>query len=300
MVKKAAKPVTKKTAKKVVKKAVIKSAKKVAKKIAPAVSPKSETKKGSASTIEKKTKKATQKTAASKSSRNISIKKKEVKEKVLRKTSVTDKSVKGASNKNTGKPRKQGELVSKKDKAASDKKTKKILNQTDEKVAVKANVVKEKKITEVDYNDPDDSVVASSTAGPLEFLPYEVNSKEDYMSNDQINHFKAILGNWRTQLMAEVDSTVGHLQHDAEAYADPLDRAAQEEGFNLELRTRDRERKLIKKIEQALDWIEEGVYGYCEDCGAEIGVRRLEARPTAAKCIDCKTYSEIREKQTGR
>ena len=99
--------------------------------------------------------------------------------------------------------------------------------------------------------------------------------------------------------MGEVDTTVGHLKTDAEAYADPLDRAAQEEGFNLELRTRDRERKLIKKIEEALDWINEGVYGYCEDCGAEIGVRRLEARPTAAKCIDCKTFSEIRERQRG-
>ncbi|HLD16638.1 MAG TPA: RNA polymerase-binding protein DksA, partial [Coxiellaceae bacterium] len=85
---------------------------------------------------------------------------------------------------------------------------------------------------------------------------------------------------------------------EAASFADPLDRASQEEGFSLELRTRDRERKLIKKIEQSLQDLEDGEYGYCEDCGAEIGVRRLEARPTADKCIDCKTIQEIKEKQT--
>jgi len=92
---------------------------------------------------------------------------------------------------------------------------------------------------------------------------------------------------------------VVHLKEDAISYPDPLDRAAQEEGFNLELRTRDRERKLIKKIEQSLDFIERGEYGFCGDCGTEIGIRRLEARPTADKCIDCKTFEEIREKQSG-
>ena len=129
--------------------------------------------------------------------------------------------------------------------------------------------------------------------------PYKIKKGEEYMNENQLKHFREILLEWKKQLMEEVDSTVVHLKEEGTAYADPLDRASQEEGFNLELRTRDRERKLIKKIEQALDDIESGEYGYCEDCGTEIGIRRLEARPTASKCIDCKTFEEIREKQAG-
>lgn len=122
---------------------------------------------------------------------------------------------------------------------------------------------------------------------------------DNYMNDTQLEYFRKILIRWKQQLMSEVDSTMGHMQEDGLSFPDPIDRAAQEEGFNLELRTRDRERKLIKKIESALDMIETRDYGYCEDCGADIGVRRLEARPTATKCIDCKTYAEIREKQSG-
>ena len=136
----------------------------------------------------------------------------------------------------------------------------------------------------------------------VSFSPYKLKKGEEYMNENQKGHFRKILLQWKKQLMEEVDSTVGHLKEEANVYADPLDRASQEEGFNLELRTRDRERKLIKKIEQSLDSIdsiEEGEYGYCEDCGAEIGIRRLEARPTASKCIDCKTFEEILEKQSG-
>lgn len=133
----------------------------------------------------------------------------------------------------------------------------------------------------------------------LEFAPYAINRGEDYMTDEQMEHFRKILLRWKQQLMQEVDSTVGHMKEEGLSYPDPVDRASQEEGFNLELRTRDRERKLIKKIESALDSIETGDYGFCEDCGADIGVRRLEARPTATKCIDCKTYQEIRERQAG-
>ena len=133
----------------------------------------------------------------------------------------------------------------------------------------------------------------------LGFLPYKVMQGEEYMNEKQRAHFRKILSEWKGELMKEVDSTVVYLKEEANCYADPLDRASQEEGFNLELRTRDRERKLIKNIEQVLDSIDDGDYGYCEDCGAEIGIRRLEARPTATKCIDCKTFEEIREKQSG-
>lgn len=135
-----------------------------------------------------------------------------------------------------------------------------------------------------------------STQLDAKFTPYDETSGEDYMNDEQASHFKAILENWRTQLMEEVDRTVHHMQDDAANFLDPNDRATQEEEFTLELRTRDRERKLIKKIEESLQDLEKGDYGFCESCGTDIGIRRLEARPTATLCIDCKTLAEIREK----
>nr|WP_242667287.1 RNA polymerase-binding protein DksA [Parendozoicomonas haliclonae] len=119
------------------------------------------------------------------------------------------------------------------------------------------------------------------------------------MNDRQIEHFIQILLNWKKELMEEVDRTVGHMKDEAANFPDPADRASQEEEFSLELRTRDRERKLIKKIEQTLNRLDEGDYGYCDSCGVEIGIRRLEARPTATLCIDCKTLAEIKEKQLG-
>ncbi|MGL5359527.1 MAG: RNA polymerase-binding protein DksA, partial [Shewanella sp.] len=110
-------------------------------------------------------------------------------------------------------------------------------------------------------------------------------------------HFKTILEAWRNQLREEVDRTLSHMQDEAANFPDPVDRAAQEEEFSLELRARDRERKLIKKIEKTLQKIEEDDFGFCDSCGIEIGIRRLEARPTADQCIDCKTLAEIKEKQ---
>ena len=117
------------------------------------------------------------------------------------------------------------------------------------------------------------------------------------MNEEQKEHFKEILKIWKFQLMEEVDRTVNHMQEEASNYPDPADRASQEEEFSLELKTRDRERRLIRKIDTTIDLIDQDDYGYCESCGVEIGVRRLEARPTATQCIDCKTLAEIREKQ---
>ena len=127
--------------------------------------------------------------------------------------------------------------------------------------------------------------------------PYVLKSKEEYMNENQLNHFKLILHAWRNELMEEVDRTVTHMKDEAANFPDPADRATQEEEFSLELRTRDRERKLIKKIDKTLVRVEEDDYGYCDQCGVEIGIRRLEARPTAELCIDCKTLDEIKEKQ---
>ena len=126
---------------------------------------------------------------------------------------------------------------------------------------------------------------------------YQEKPGEEYMNADQLEHFKLILEAWRNQLREEVDRTLNHMQDEAANFPDPVDRAAQEEEFSLELRARDRERKLIKKIEKTLQKIEEDDFGFCDSCGIEIGIRRLEARPTADQCIDCKTLAEIKEKQ---
>lgn len=136
-----------------------------------------------------------------------------------------------------------------------------------------------------------------NTPSPFGFVPYEEKQDEEYMSSAQAKHFNAILKNWKEGLMVEVDRTVHHMQGDAANFPDPNDRATQETEFGLELRTRDRERKLIKKIDESLKSIDLGDYGFCESCGVKIGIRRLEARPTAILCIDCKTIDEIREKQ---
>ena len=126
---------------------------------------------------------------------------------------------------------------------------------------------------------------------------YQPKAGEEYMNADQRDHFRKILETWRAQLREEVDRTVHHMKDEAANFPAPVDRAAQEEEFSLELRTRDRERKLIKKIEKTLQKIEDGDFGYCDSCGIEIGIRRLEARPTADQCIDCKTLAEIKERQ---
>jgi DnaK suppressor protein len=136
-------------------------------------------------------------------------------------------------------------------------------------------------------------------ASPYRFEPYRSEPGEEYMSAGQEAHFAAILKAWKRELMAEVDRTVHHMQDEAANFPDPNDRASQESEFSLELRARDRERKLIKKIDETLAKIGTHEYGYCEACGEEIGIRRLEARPTANMCIDCKTLEEIREKQKG-
>ncbi|HEY8330881.1 RNA polymerase-binding protein DksA [Pseudomonas sp. MAP12] len=131
------------------------------------------------------------------------------------------------------------------------------------------------------------------------FEPYVETKGEEYMGDKMRAHFTAILNGWKKQLMEEVDRTVHHMQDEAANFPDPADRASQEEEFSLELRTRDRERKLIKKIDETLQLIEDNDYGWCDSCGVEIGIRRLEARPTATLCIDCKTLAEIKEKQLG-
>ena len=132
------------------------------------------------------------------------------------------------------------------------------------------------------------------------FKKYDAKANESYMSKNQMKHFKDILAEWKNELSHDIDKTVSHMQDELTSYADPNDRASQESDMALELRNRDRERKLIKKIEQTIRNIDNDEYGYCEQCGEEIGLNRLQARPTATLCIDCKTLDEIREKQMAK
>jgi DnaK suppressor protein len=132
------------------------------------------------------------------------------------------------------------------------------------------------------------------------FTPYKPKAREEYMNPKQLAHFRGILDALKTELSKDIDRTVHTMQDEATIFADPNDRASQESDMALELRNRDRERKLIKKIEETISKIDAGEYGYCESCGIEIGLRRLEARPTATLCIDCKTLEEIREKQVAK
>ncbi len=127
--------------------------------------------------------------------------------------------------------------------------------------------------------------------------PYKPKKNEEYMGPSQIEHFRKILNSWLEELKDETSRTVTHMQDETVNYPDLTDRASQETDMALELRGRDRDRKLIRKIEETIASLVSGDYGYCENCGEEIGLKRLEARPTATLCIDCKTIDEIREKQ---
>lgn len=132
------------------------------------------------------------------------------------------------------------------------------------------------------------------------FTPYTPATDEEYMNTKQLGHFRKILEAWKAELSQDIDGTIHAMQEDATLFADPNDRASQESDMALELRNRDRERKLIKKIDETLTKIDHDEYGYCAACGVEIGLKRLEARPTATLCIDCKTLDEFRERQVAR
>ena len=131
-------------------------------------------------------------------------------------------------------------------------------------------------------------------------LPYKPKALEEYMNAKQLAHFRNMLAEMKRELSQDIDRTVHTMQDEATVFADPNDRASQESDIALELRNRDRERKLIKKIDETIARIDSGEYGYCDSCGVEIGLKRLEARPTATLCIDCKTLDELREKQVAK
>ncbi len=147
--------------------------------------------------------------------------------------------------------------------------------------------------------DADLEMNPSLLSGPRNVQPYQISKGEEYMSKEQLEHFRTILSSWKQDLMQEVDRTVLHMKDEAANFPDPNDRATQESEFSLELRTRDRERKLIRKIDEALKRIEDGSYGFCLETGEPIGVKRLEARPVATLSVEAQERRERREKQFG-
>ncbi len=253
-----------------------------------------------------KQKAATKKTAAKKAvAKKAAAKKTAVKKTAAKKKTTTAQKTtaqKTTAKKTTSKKsvkkatEKQGTVSSKKSstRKTSSKKTSTTPKKTaQKKAAAQKPAAAKKKSTTVKP--------AAERGSKLEvggFVPYKEKKGEEYMNPRQMAHFRAILENWKKELLEEMERTVHHLQDEAANFPDPNDRASQESEFALELRTRDRERKLIKKIDESLAKIDSLDYGYCEVCGVEIGIRRLEARPTATLCIDCKTLDEIREKQS--
>ena len=190
---------------------------------------------------------------------------------------------KKASKKKASKKKASKKKVAKK-KVAAKKKVSTKKKDEKEKVIVKKNVARIIKKKRSAIEKP-------------EFKPYQRKHSEAYMSKKQIAHFRQILSTWRTQLQEEVERTISHMQEDASNFPDPADRATQEEEFGLELRTRDRERKLLRKINEAIQRIDDGTFGYCEETGDEIGIKRLEARPVATLCLEAQERHELKENQ---
>lgn len=233
----------------------------------------------------------------------MAAKKKKAKKKATKNKATTKKKVakKKVSPKKTSKKKAAKKKVTKKKaaKKAAGKKKKVVKKKTTKKTAAKKKVAKKKTPSKKKKGTMSNVSDIKATKRKTKVSPYKEKKGENYMGEEQSAHFRELLNAWKSDLMAEVDRTVHHMQDEASNFPDPNDRATQEEEFSLELRTRDRERKLIRKIEEAIINLDNGDYGFCEVCGIEIGVRRLEARPTATLCIDCKTLDEIKERQLG-
>jgi len=243
-------------------------------------------------------KKVARKKVAKKKVSRKKVAKKASKKKVARKKFSRKKVAKKASKKKVAK-KKVAKKASKK-KVAKKKVTKKA---SKKKAAPKKKAVSRKKATarkKFTRKAPPRRARSRGDvlSGPIHGIdPYKPRRGEDYMSNKQLEHFQDILSAWKRELMFEVDRTVHHMQDEAANFPDPNDRATQESEFGLELRTRDRERKLLRKIDSALARIDEGSYGFCDETGEEIGLKRLEARPVATLCLEAQERRELAERQ---
>lgn len=238
------------------------------------------------------------KKVAKKSSKKASKKKAPAKKKVAKKKA----SKKKTSTKKKVSKKKATKKVAKKKaskkKVSNKKASKKKLSSKKKVVSKKRPAVKKKTPTRAKPPVRTARRRGDALSGPIHGIdPYKPRRGEEYMSEDQIEHFRAILTAWKNELMFEVDRTVHHMQDEAANFPDPNDRATQESEFGLELRTRDRERKLLRKIESALTRLDDGSYGYCDETGEEIGLKRLEARPVATLSLEAQERREMSERQ---
>ena len=250
-----------------------------------------------AATSRKKAKKQTTRKSANKKVAGGKTAKKMAKKSTVSKK-VTKKTVKKTAGKTTGKTTKKPA------KKSSAKKTyKKTTKKTSARkgASAKKAVVRKKVPVKKALAKKKSASRSKKASGSGELIhgisPYKAGSRESYMNLKQLDHFRNILTTWRRVLVEEVNRTIHSMQDETVNHPDPNDRATQESDMSLELRSRDRERKLIKKIDGTISLIDSGDYGYCDKCGVEVGIARLEARPTANLCVDCKTLDEIREKQ---
>ena len=235
---------------------------------------------------------AKKKTATKKATKKKVAKKKVAKKKVTKKK-VTKKaaSKKKAPSKKKVSRKKTAKKVSKKKPASKKKAVSKKRPAVKKKVPARKPAVRK---VATRRTKPKRDVLS----GPIHGIaPYKPKRGEEYMSDEQLEHFRKILSSWKRELMYEVDRTVHHMQDEAANFPDPNDRATQESEFGLELRTRDRERKLLRKIDSALARIDEGSYGWCDETGEEIGLKRLEARPVATLCLEAQERRELAERQ---
>ncbi len=262
------------------------SARKKRKKTAASKKKATSRKKAAKKSTAKKRKVTKKKAAASK--RKKTTRKKSAKKKVSKKKPAKKKTKKKAAKKKAAKKKAAKKKASKK--KASKKKTSK--KKSKKKAAAKKAAPKKKAARAKKRRS---NLLTSAPIHGIE--PYQPDRGEDYMNEEQLEHFRKILTAWKRELMFEVERTVHHMQDEAANFPDPNDRATQESEFGLELRTRDRERKLLRKIDSALARIDDGSYGYCEETGEEIGLKRLEARPVATLCLEAQERRELAERQ---
>ena len=236
-------------------------------------------------------KKVAKKAAAKKTSKKKASKKKVAKKKVAKKAASKKKASKKKVAKRTASKKKTAKKTSKKTSKKNPAAKKKVAKKaTAKKAPAKKTATRKKARKKARRGD-----ILSNPIHGID--PYKPKRGEEYMSDEQLEHFRQILTAWKRELMFEVDRTVHHMQDEAANFPDPNDRATQESEFGLELRTRDRERKLLRKIESALSRIDDGSYGYCDETGEEIGLKRLEARPVATLCLEAQERRELAERQ---
>ncbi len=236
-------------------------------------------------------KKVAKKAAAKKTSKKKASKKKVAKKKVAKKAASKKKASKKKVAKRTASKKKTAKKTSKKTSKKKPAAKKKVAKKaTAKKAPAKKTATRKKARKKARRGD-----ILSNPIHGID--PYKPKRGEEYMSDEQLEHFRQILTAWKRELMFEVDRTVHHMQDEAANFPDPNDRATQESEFGLELRTRDRERKLLRKIESALSRIDDGSYGYCDETGEEIGLKRLEARPVATLCLEAQERRELAERQ---